>query len=46
MILIADDFNGVYVWVDDDGQVISAHFDYEEDALKWQEQEASSEQHK
>lgn len=32
-----DDYNQVYVWVDDDNDNIelSPHFDYEEDAIQW-----------
>ena len=38
MRLILDDYNGVYVWVDDvnDDEELSPHFDYEEDAIQWQ----------
>jgi hypothetical protein len=39
MTLILDDYNQVYVWVDDiehDHQ-LSPCFDYEEDALQWKE---------
>jgi hypothetical protein len=37
MRLILDDYNGVYVWVDDydDNEELSPHFDYEEDAIQW-----------
>jgi hypothetical protein len=37
MKLILDDYNQVYVWVDDidENQELSPHFDYEEDAIKW-----------
>jgi hypothetical protein len=37
MRLILDDYNGVYVWVDDGDENIelSPHFDYEEDAIQW-----------
>ena len=37
MRLILDDYNGVYVWVDDhdDNEEMSPHFDYEEDAIQW-----------
>ena len=37
MRLILDDYNGVYVWVDDndDNDELSPHFDYEEDAIQW-----------
>ena len=38
MRLILDDYNGVYVWVDDnnENEELSPHFDYEEDAIQWQ----------
>ena len=37
MKLICDDFNEVYVWVDDTDEnlELSPHFDYEEDAVEW-----------
>jgi hypothetical protein len=37
MKLILDDYNQVYVWVDDadENHELSPHFDYEEDAVKW-----------
>lgn len=37
MQLICDDYNEVYVWVDDANPDIelSPHFDYEEDAHNW-----------
>jgi hypothetical protein len=37
MRLILDDYNGVYVWVDNDNEneELSPHFDYEEDAIQW-----------
>jgi hypothetical protein len=37
MKLICDDYNEVYVWVDDtdDDVELSPHFDYEEDAAEW-----------
>jgi hypothetical protein len=37
MKLLHDDYNLVYVWVDDDNEDIelSPHFDYEEDADQW-----------
>lgn len=37
MRLILDDYNGVYVWVDDanEDKELSPHFDYEEDAIVW-----------
>lgn len=39
MILICDDYNEIYVWVDDSNHDIelSPHFDYEEDAIEWKE---------
>jgi hypothetical protein len=39
MILICDDYNEVYVWVDDEDHdhELSPHFDYEEDAIAWRE---------
>jgi hypothetical protein len=39
MRLICDDFQNVYVWVDDHDENIelSPHFDYEEDALNWKD---------
>ena len=39
MKLILDDYNGVYVWVDDldENEELSPHFDYEEDAIQWQD---------
>lgn len=39
MRLLADDFMGVYVWVEDHDENIelSPHFDYEEDAVQWQQ---------
>lgn len=37
MKLICDDYNEVYVWVDDadENLELSPHFDYEEDAVVW-----------
>jgi len=37
MKLICDDYNEVYVWVDDNDENVelSPHFDYEEDAIQW-----------
>lgn len=37
MKLICDDYNQVYVWVDDNDHDLdlSPRFDYEEDALEW-----------
>ena len=39
MKLIIDDYNQVYVWVDDEDHdlVLSPRFDYEEDAIQWKE---------
>ena len=39
MKLVADDYNQVYVWVDDDDHDLdlSPRFDYEEDAIAWYE---------
>lgn len=39
MKLISDDYNQIYVWVDDydEDDELSPHFDYEEDALQWKE---------
>lgn len=39
MKLLLDDYNQVYVWVDDHNQdeELSPSFDYEEDALQWAE---------
>lgn len=39
MKLICDDFNEIYVWVDDfdEDHELSPHFDYEEDAIAWKE---------
>jgi len=39
MKLLQDDYNQIYVWVDDNDENIelSPHFDYEEDALAWKE---------
>ena len=39
MKLICDEFQGVYVWVDDENhdEELSPHFDYEEDAIQWKE---------
>ena len=38
MRLILDDYNQVYVWVDDldENDELSPHFDYKEDAIQWQ----------
>jgi hypothetical protein len=37
--LILDDYNQVYVWVDDlnENEELSPHFDYEEDAIEWRD---------
>lgn len=37
MKLLCDDFNEIYVWVEDHDENIelSPHFDYEEDAIRW-----------
>lgn len=37
MRLICDDYNGIYVWVEDhdENQELSPHFDYEDDAIQW-----------
>jgi hypothetical protein len=39
MKLIIDDYNQIYVWVDDEDHdnELSPHFDYEEDAIAWRE---------
>lgn len=39
MKLLADELNGIYVWVadDDEDDELSPHFDYEEDALQWKQ---------
>lgn len=39
MKLISDDYNQVYVWVDDtnEDEELSPRFDYEEDAIAWKE---------
>ena len=37
MRLIADEINGVYVWVDAAEIELSPHFDYEADAIRWLE---------
>lgn len=39
MKLICDDFQEIYVWVDDkdENEELSPHFDYEEDALQWKQ---------
>lgn len=37
MRLLEDEWNSVYVWVDDTDEnlELSPHFDYEEDAIAW-----------
>jgi hypothetical protein len=37
MKLLCDDYNEVYVWVDDrdENLELSPHFDYEADAVEW-----------
>ena len=39
MKLICDDYNGIYVWVEDSNEdtELSPHFDYEEDAIQWRQ---------
>ncbi len=39
MKLILDDYNQIYVWVDDlnEDDELSPRFDYEEDAIQWKE---------
>lgn len=39
MRLLCDDYNEVYVWVEDTDENIelSPHFDYEEDAIQWRD---------
>lgn len=37
MRLICNDKDQVYVWVDDEDDEMSPHFDYEEDAIVWKE---------
>ena len=39
MKLLEDEFNGVYVWVEelDENIELSPHFDYEEDAIQWRD---------
>ena len=39
MRLLLDDYNQVYVWVEDldEDKELSPHFDYEEDALQWRD---------
>jgi hypothetical protein len=42
MRLICDDYNQIYVWVEDSDENIelSPHFDYEEDAMEWRDRMA------
>lgn len=35
MKLVTDDKNQVFYWVDAEGNLLSPHFDYEEDADQW-----------
>ena len=37
MKLLADEINGIYVWVDEfnEDDELSPHFDYEDDAIEW-----------
>ena len=39
MKLLEDEYNGVYVWVEELNENIelSPHFDYEEDAIQWRD---------
>jgi hypothetical protein len=39
MKLIEDEYNQVYIWVDEDNHdhELSPHFDYEEDAILWRD---------
>lgn len=39
MKLLNDDYNQIYVWVDDfnEDDELSPHFDYEEDAIQWRD---------
>jgi hypothetical protein len=39
MRLICDDYQQVYVWVEDHDENVelSPHFDYEEDAIQWRD---------
>ena len=39
MKLICDDYNQIYVWVEDldENEELSPRFDYEEDAVQWKE---------
>ncbi len=35
-----DEVQQLYVWQDESGKSVSAHFDYEQDALDWKEKNA------
>lgn len=35
MILFVDDYNQIYYWTDELNNVVSPHFDYEDDAIQW-----------
>ncbi len=39
MKLICDDYNQIYVWVEDldENNELSPRFDYEEDAMQWRD---------
>lgn len=39
MKLLCDDFNEIYVWVEElnEDVELSPHFDYEEDAIRWRD---------
>ena len=39
MKLLQDDYNQIYVWVNDfdEDDELSPHFDYEEDAIRWKQ---------
>ena len=39
MKLLYDDFNQVYIWVEeyDENIELSPHFDYEDDAIQWRD---------
>jgi len=43
MRLICDDYNQIYVWVEDldENIELSPRFDYEEDAFQWRDRVAS-----
>jgi hypothetical protein len=42
MRLICDDYNQVYIWVEDNNEdhELSPRFDYEEDAIAWRDRMA------